>query len=311
MDSLKTKRIFNYKTDESSNRLVSDFVGNTPFIKLSDKIYAKLESVNPGGSIKDRPVKWIIDNAEKNNLLQPQDTIIEATSGNTGIALAMIGAERGYNIKIVMPCDMSEERKVLLKMFGAELIEVNEGDFDEAIKLKDEIAEQKGYFSLNQFNNPLNIECHYKTTFKELLNHSLTIGKYISAFISGTGTGGTIMGVQKGFSEFDTRVKMIAVEPAESPVMSGGEKGLHGIQGIGDGSKFLVDLDKIDEVLTISTEDAKSRCKQLALDDGLLVGISSGANILAAERWVEKNNPSGIVFTILCDRGERYCSMLY
>ena len=311
MSNLKTKRVFNYNNDEQSSRLVSDFVGNTPFVQLSEKIYAKLESVNPGGSIKDRPVKWIIDDAERNNLLEPNDTIIEATSGNTGIALAMIGAERNYNIKIVMPCDMSEERKVLLKMFGADLIEVPEGDFEQAINLKDEIAEQEGYFSLNQFNNPLNIECHYKTTFKELLNHSLTIGKYISAFVSGTGTGGTIMGVQKGFSEFDNRVKMIAVEPAESPVMSGGEKGLHGIQGIGDGSQFLVDLDKIDGILTVSTDDAKKRCKQLALDNGLLVGISAGANILAAERWVEENNPSGIVFTILCDRGERYSSMLY
>ena len=311
MTNLKTKRVFNYKYDEQSSRLISDFVGNTPFVQLSDKIYAKLESVNPGGSIKDRPVKWIIDDAEKNNLLKPNDTIIEATSGNTGIALAMIGAERNYNIKIVMPCDMSEERKILLKMFGAELIEVPKGDFEQAISLKDEIVEEEGYFSLNQFNNPLNVECHYKTTFKELLNHSLTIGKYISAFVSGTGTGGTIMGVQKGFSEFDNRVKMIAVEPAESPVMSGGEKGLHGIQGIGDGSQFLVDLDKIDEILTVSTEAAKKRCKELALDNGLLVGISSGANILAAENWVKINNPSGIVFTILCDRGERYSSMLY
>ena len=118
------------------------------------------------------------------------------------------------------------------------------------------------------------------------------------------------MGVQKGFSEFDNRVKMIAVEPAESPVMSGGEKGLHGIQGIGDGSKFLVDLNKIDEIITISTKDAEDRSKRLALEHGLLVGISAGANILASERWIEKNNPSGIVFTILCDRGERYCSIL-
>ena len=311
MSQLEAKRIFRPSKDESSSRMVSDFVGNTPFVQLSEKIYAKLESVNPGGSIKDRPVKWIIDDAEKNRLLSIGDTIIEATSGNTGIALAMIGAERGYKVKIVMPCDMSDERKVLLKMFGAELIEVDEGDFEQAINLKDEIVKQKGYFSLNQFDNPLNIECHYKTTFKELLSHSLTIGKYISAFISGTGTGGTIMGVQKGFSEFDTRVKMIAVEPAESPVMSGGEKGLHGIQGIGDGSQFLVDLNKINEIMTVSTNDAKERCKSLAIDNGLLVGISAGANILAAERWVKKNNPDGIVFTILCDRGERYCSMLY
>ena len=307
---MKTKRIFRGNHDELQSRLVSDFIGNTPFIRLSNKIYAKLESVNPGGSIKDRPVKWILDDAEHNNLIKPGDTIVEATSGNTGIALAMIAAERGYKVKIVMPNDMSEERKVLLKMFGAELIEVDEGDFDGAILLKDEIVKSKGFFTLNQFTNPLNIECHYKTTFKELLNHSLTIGKYISAFITGTGTGGTIMGIQKGFSEFDARVKMIAVEPAESAVMSGGEKGPHGIQGIGDGSKFLVDLDKIDGIIPISTEDAKNRCKQLALDDGLLVGISSGANILAAEQWVEKNNPDGIVFTILCDRGERYTSIL-
>ena len=307
---METKRIFKGKYDELESRLVSDFIGNTPFVRLSNKVYAKLESVNPGGSIKDRPVKWILDDAEDNNLIRPGDTIIEATSGNTGIALAMIAAERDYKVKIVMPCDMSEERKVLLKMFGAELIEVDEGDFDGAILLKDQIVEKEGYFTLNQFSNPLNVECHYKTTFKELLNHSLMIGKYISAFIAGTGTGGTIMGVQRGFEEFDSRVKMIVVEPAESPVMSGGEKGPHGIQGIGDGSKFLVDLNKIDEIITVSTQDSKDRCKQLALDDGLLVGISSGANILAAERWVDKNNPDGIVFTILCDRGERYTSIL-
>ena len=307
---MQSKREFDYKKDEQSLRVVSNFVGNTPFVKLSDKLYAKLESVNPGGSIKDRPVKWILDDAEDRKLIKPGDTIIEATSGNTGIALAMIGAERGYIVKIVMPNDMSIERKSLLRMFGAELIEVDAGDFDEAIRLKDELVDKHGYYPLNQFTSKLNIECHYKTTFKELLSHSLKIGKYISAFIAGTGTGGTIMGVQKGFSEFDNRVKMIAVEPAESPVMSGGEKGLHGIQGIGDGSKFLVDLNKIDEIITISTKDAEDRSKRLALEHGLLVGISAGANILASERWIEKNNPSGIVFTILCDRGERYCSIL-
>ena len=307
---MQSKREFDYKKDEHSLRVVSNFVGNTPFVKLSEKLYAKLESVNPGGSIKDRPVKWILDDAEERGLLKYGDTIIEATSGNTGIALAMIGAERGYPVKIVMPNDMSIERKSLLRMYGAELIEVEAGDFDEAIRLKDELVDKHGYYPLNQFTSKLNIECHYKTTFKELLSHSLKIGKYISAFIAGTGTGGTIMGVQRGFSEFDNRVKIIAVEHAESPVMSGGEKGLHGIQGIGDGSKFLVDLDKVDEILVISTSEAEERTKRLALENGLLVGISSGANILAAERWIEKNNPSGIVFTILCDRGERYCSIL-
>ena len=305
-----SKREFDPHKDEHSLRVVSNFIGNTPFVKLSDKLYAKLESVNPGGSIKDRPVKWILDHAEKNNLIEPNATIIEATSGNTGIALAMIGAERGYHVIIVMPNDMSDERKSLLRMFGAKLIEVEAGDFDEAIRLKDELVDKHGYFPLNQFTTELNIECHYKTTFKELLNHSLKIGKYITAFIAGTGTGGTLMGIQKGFSEFDTRVKIIAVEPAESPVMSGGEKGLHGIQGIGDGSKFLVNLDKVDEIISISTSDAEERTKKLALNNGLLVGISAGANILAAEKWIEKNNPDGIVFTVLCDRGERYCSIL-
>ena len=305
-----SKREFDPNVDELKHRIVSDFVGNTPFVKLSEKLYAKLESVNPGGSIKDRPVKWILDKSEQMGLIDKNSTIVEATSGNTGISLAMMGAERGYKIKIVMPCDMSEERKTLLKMYGAELIEVDEGDFDGAIALKDKLVQDKGYFPLNQFSTPLNIECHYKTTFREIVSHSLKIGKAITAFIAGTGTGGTLMGIQKGFSEYEPRVKIVAVEPLESPVMSGGEKGLHGIQGIGDGSKFLVDLEKVDEITTISTEDAKTRAKKLCKNNGLFVGISAGANVLASERWIEKNNPDGIVFTILCDRGERYCSVL-
>ena len=305
-----SKREFDANVDEIKQRIVSDFVGNTPFVKLSEKLYAKLESVNPGGSIKDRPDKWILDKSEQMGLINKNSTIVEATSGNTGISLAMMGAERGYKIKIVMPCDMSEERKTLLKMYGAELIEVDEGEFDGAIALKDKLFHDKGYFPLNQFSTPLNIECHYKTTFKEIVSHSLKIGKSITAFIAGTGTGGTLMGIQKGFSEYEPRVKIVAVEPLESPVMSGGEKGLHGIQGIGDGSKFLVDLKKVDEIITISTEDAKIRAKELCKNNGLFVGISAGANVLASERWIEKNNPDGIIFTILCDRGERYCSVL-
>ena len=307
---MKSKREYDSVIDENKSRMVSDFIGNTPFVKLSDNLYAKLESVNPGGSIKDRPVKYILDRAEEDGLIKKGDTIIEATSGNTGISLAMMCAVRGYKCVIVMPCDMSEERKTLLRMYGAELVEVGEGDFDGAIETKEMIAKEQLYFELNQFTSPLNIECHYKTTFKELVSHSLKIGKSISSFIAGTGTGGTLMGVQKGFEEYDTRVKIIAVEPLESPVMSGGEKGLHGIQGIGDGSKFLVDLDKVDEVITISTEEAKERSRRLCKEMGLFVGISAGANVLASERWIEKNNPEGIVFTSLCDRGERYCSIL-
>ena len=281
-------------------------VGNTPLIKLSDKLYGKYEALNPGGSIKDRPVKYILDDAEENKLIKKGDTIIEATSGNTGISLAMMCAERGYRCIIVMPSDMSVERKKMMGYFGAELIEVAEGDFDRAIELKSKIAKDNNHFELNQFNNQLNIECHLNTTFKEIVKD--THFDSVSAFIAGTGTGGTLMGVQKGYDGLST--KIIAVEPAESPVMSGGEKGLHGIQGIGDGSKFLVDLDKVDGIIPISTEEAKERSLRLAKENGLFVGISAGANILASERWIKQNNPDGIVVTILCDRGERYFSVL-
>jgi len=281
-------------------------VGNTPLIKLSDKLYGKYEALNPGGSIKDRPVKYILDNAEENKLIKKGDTIIEATSGNTGISLAMMCAERGYRCIIVMPSDMSVERKKMMGYFGAELIEVAEGDFDRAIELKSKIAKDNNHFELNQFNNPLNIECHLNTTFKEIVSD--VHFDSVSAFIAGTGTGGTLMGVQKGYDGLST--KIIAVEPAESPVMSGGEKGLHGIQGIGDGSKFLVDLDKVDGIIPISTEEAKERSLRLAKENGLFVGISAGANVLASERWIKENNPNGIVVTILCDRGERYFSVL-
>ena len=279
-------------------------VGKTPLIQLSDKLYAKYEALNPGGSIKDRPVKYILDHME----LKEDDTIVEATSGNTGISLAMMCAERGLKCVIVMPSDMSEERKKMMKFFGAELHEVEEGNFDVAIAYKEYLADTHGYIELNQFNNDLNIECHLNTTFMEILND--TYFDNVSAFIAGTGTGGTLMGVQRGFNKLGTDTKIIAVEPLESPVMSGGEKGLHGIQGIGDGSKFLVDLDKVDEIITISTKEAKERSLRLAKEHGLFVGISAGANVLASERWIEQNNPDGIVVTILCDRGERYFSVL-
>ena len=285
-------------------------VGNTPLIQLSDKLYGKLESVNPGGSIKDRPVKYILDDAEERGILQrgSGQVIAEATSGNTGISLAMMCAERGYKCQIVMPSDMSEERKQMMKFFGARLYEVEAGNFDEAIKVKNDMCAYDGWFTLDQFDNSLNIECHKNTTFQEIMNQT---DKHISAYVLGTGTGGTLMGIAKGVQEWDMApTKIIAVEPSESPVMSGGEKGLHGIQGIGDGSKFLVDMDFVDEVITVSTEEAKQRALHLARYNGLFVGVSAGANVLASEQWIEKNNPDGIVVTILCDRGERYFSVL-
>ena len=173
--------------------------------------------------------------------------------------------------------------------------------------MRDKMCKEPGHFNFNQFHNPDNIECHYNTTGVEILNQ--TKGMKVSAFLDGTGTGGTLMGVSERLMERYPNLKTLAIEPAESPVMSGGEAGLHGIQGIGDGSKFLVDLGKVDEVLLVKTDDAIEKMKQLH-QRGLLVGISSGANVLASERWIEQNNPDGIVVTILCDRGERYLSCL-
>ncbi len=286
----------------------SDTVGNTPLLKINNKLYAKFETTNPSGSIKDRIATYIINHAEKNNLIKKGDTIIEATSGNTGIALAFIGAERGYKVKIVMPRNMSEERKQMIRLFGAEIIEVDDGDFDRAIELRDELTVQNGWFNTDQFFNPLNTECHEKTSGVEILNQTKNLGT-ISAIVLGTGTGGTLMGIRNTLIKVYPNLKVIACEPAESPVMSGGEHGTHGIQGIGDGGKFLVDLKLLDEILLITTEEAKERARGLIKDMGILVGFSSGANVLAAERWIQKNNPEGIVVTVLSDRAERYLSL--
>jgi len=290
---------------------LSKNIGNTPLIKLSDKLYAKAELFNPTGSIKDRPASYIINDAEKRKILKPGDTIIEATSGNMGISFAWLAAERGYKCKIIMPSNMSEERKQTLRLYGAELIEVEAGNFDEAIRLRNQLAEENGWFNCDQFANPLNIKSHQETTAAEIIREMIVENKmYVQAFVSGTGTGGTLMGAGLKVLDAVPTLQIIAVEPEESPVMSGGQSGIHGIQGIGDGSKFLVDLKKVDEVITVSTEDAKERARQLAKEMGIFVGISAGANIVASERWIEKNNPSGVVVTFLCDRGERYLSCL-
>ena len=289
---------------------LSRMIGNTPMIKISDKIYAKCEIFNPTGSIKDRPASYILNYAELMGELKSGDTIIEATSGNMGISFAWLAAERGYKCKIVMPSNMSEERKQMLRLYGAELIEVDEGDFDGAIKLRDELAEKNGWFNCNQFDNPLNIKAHAEGTAREIIDFFGKADTFLQAVVTGTGTGGTLMGCKETLDNRYPMIKMIAVEPEESPVMSGGEPGLHGIQGIGDGSKFLVDMNKVSEVLTVSTEEAKERARRLAREVGIFVGISAGANILAAERWVEENKPNGCVVTFLCDRGERYLSCL-
>ena len=285
---------------------LSSEVGKTPLLKISERIYAKFEGQNPSGSIKDRMASYIINDAEKNGLIKKGDTIIEATSGNSGIAFAFLASERGYKCIIVMPSNMSEERKQMLRLYGAELIEVEDGKFDDAIALRDIMAKENGYFNPNQFHNPLNIQAHYEGTGVEILHQHTD---KIAAFLDGTGTGGTLMGTSRLLKMYHPFMKVVAVEPAESPVMSGGQPGLHGIQGIGDGSKFMVDLKEVDDIIIVSTEEAKERAKRLAKEQGLFVGISSGANILASERLLEKySDMEGNIITILCDRGERYLS---
>tara|TARA_R110002153_G_scaffold24841_1_gene78930 strand:+ start:401 stop:1306 length:906 start_codon:yes stop_codon:yes gene_type:complete len=299
---------------------LSKYVGNTPLIPIRlgrYTVWGKCEFMNPGGSVKDRMATYILNDAEERKLIKKGDTLIEATSGNTGIAFAMLAAERGYKMKIVMPSNMSEERKQMLKFYGAGLIQVDPGDFDGAIETRDKLAESFGWFNCNQFHNPLNIEAHYKTTGPEInkqFRKSIMLDEswhndWPQAFIAGTGTGGTIMGCGGYLKEQFPGMDLIAVEPAESAVMSGGEPGLHGIQGIGDGSKFLVDMDVINGVRTVHTECAKKVAKHLALKYGLFVGISAGANVMASFQWLRDNNKNTAI-TILCDRGERYFSCL-
>ena len=287
-------------------------VGQTPLIPIDIDgviIWGKAEFMNPSGSVKDRPIKNILTRAVENGLLSKGGTFVEATSGNAGISFAMYCAEMGFKCVIVMPSNMSEERKKMLRLYGAELIEVGPGDFDSAIKLRDELAEKNGWFNGNQFASPWNVEAHKEGTGVELMYQAISNKIRPSAFVLGTGTGGTLMGAGETLKNFYYDMEIVAVEPSESPVMSGGESGLHGIQGIGDGSKFMVDLDFVDHIITISTEEATQMSRRLSKDYGIFVGISAGANVLASVKYGQKFDKTNI-FTILCDRGDRYLSIL-
>lgn len=282
-------------------------VGNTPLVNYKDNIYAKFECYNPTGSIKDRIVFYIFKHGIDNNLIDINNTrVIEASSGNTGISVSFVSSLLNLPCKIIMPCDMSLERKNYIKMFGSELIEVDEGDFTGAIKLRDQMAEQNGWFNVNQFKNQLNIDCHYDTTGAEILEQLYP--KVPDILISGTGTGGTIMGVSKRLKEANPNLQVFVIEPDESPVMSGGEPGLHKIQGIGDGSRFLVDLNIVDKIIRVKSDDAIRKMKQLH-KNGYFIGISAAANILAAE-MISLDNPNANIITFMCDRGDRYLSMI-
>ena len=291
---------------------ISNMIQPTPLVKIGYKLYGKWELGHPSGSIKDRIAKYILDDAEKNGLIQKNGQLIEASSGNSGIAFSMIAAERGYQSNIVMPRDMSEERRKILKLFGANLIEVNDNDFKNAIYLADTLSKQQNWFNPKQFSNPLNIECHKNTTCNEILQQTEDLGLEVSCFLNGIGTGGTMMGVYQGFKEVlpNKMPVFVAMEPSESATLSGCESGKHGIQGIGDGEAFLLDTSILDEIIQISTEESYDKMRELMKTKGLFIGVMSAANILAAERWIEDNDPSGIVVTILSDRAERYLSLL-
>jgi cysteine synthase A len=272
--------------------------GNTPLIKISDGIYGKLEAYNPTGSVKDRLIKFLIEKEVSNKKINSDTVFCEATSGNTGIALASAAASLGVICRIYMPANMSKERVDMMSAFGAKIIKVPDNDFEEAIRQRDIfLNKNKNSWSPMQFSNPNNVDCHFSTTAPEIHKQ---VAKKWSAFIHGSGTGGTIAGVKKYIDSLSLPTKVCLVVPAE-------EK--HGIQGIGDGQDFLATPSEYDDIYIIRTEDAITRSKQFAKSSGYLVGISSGANILAAELWKKKNKPDGDIITILADRGERYMSI--
>jgi cysteine synthase A len=284
---------------------VLNAIGSTPIIKINN-IYAKLESVNPSGSIKDRVALEIIEAAEREGKLQKGYTIVEASSGNTGISLSMVAAIKGYKMIVVMPENMSEERKQMMGALGAELILTSKsGSLKEAVETALKISKKPKTFLASQFDNPNNIKAQEKTG-KEILKE---IGA-VDAVVAGVGTGGTLMGISQIMKKANPNLKVIAVEPEEAAVMFGGSNVVireHKIQGIGDGFiPQLIDMKKVDEAVTVGSGEAVDMARKLAREHGLLVGISSGANIHVALKLSKKYKK---IATVLPDRGERYLSM--
>ncbi len=287
-------------------------IGNTPVLRLakisSIPIFAKAEYLNPGGSVKDRVAKYMISQAEKRGFLKPGSTIIEATSGNTGIAVAFVGVHRGYRVIIVMPEDMSEERKKIIKALGAELVltPAKESLTGSVSKVKEIAAGIENSHILGQFENPDNPEIHYRTTGSELWKQ---LEGNVDVFVAGVGSGGTLGGVGRFLKEQNPKVTVVAVEPENSAALLGQEPGLHQIQGIGDGFvPPVLDVSLIDEVVTVSDDDAIATARKLARLEGTMVGTSSGANVWAAMKLAQRFGPDKRVATILPDRIERYFS---
>lgn len=292
---------------------ITELIGKTPVVKLNrladnnmSDVYVKLEYFNPGGSIKDRIALGMIEAAEREGKLKPGSVIIEPTSGNTGIGLAMIAASRGYRIILVMPETMSAERRLLMKAYGAEFVLTPgalgmKGAIEKAYEL---INENPGYFMPQQFENEANPIQHAKTTAIEIVNQME--GK-LDYFVSAVGTGGTVTGVGRILKSVIPGVKVAAVEPKDSPVLSGGKPGPHKIQGIGAGFiPKVLDIKVLDEIFTVSNDEAFETARELALNEGLLVGISSGAAVAAALKIAEREGRGRTIVVIAPDTGERY-----
>ncbi len=295
---------------------VTDLIGNTPLVRLGrvgaglpGQVVGKLESLNPGFSVKDRIGLAMIEAAEESGRLTKDSILLEPTSGNTGIALAIVAAARGYRATLVMPDTMSVERRHMLKALGAELVLTPGADgVPGAIARAEELAaEDNRYFMPQQFENPANPDIHRRTTAEEIWRD--TDGQ-IDTFVAAVGTGGTITGVAEVLKERRPEIRIVAVEPVDSPVLSGGEPGPHKIQGIGAG--FIPGVmrpEQVDEIVTVSHVDAGRASRRLAREEGLLVGISAGANVHAALEVARRPESKGkVIVTILCDTGERYLS---
>jgi cysteine synthase A len=296
---------------------VLGLVGATPLVRLNRvipqgaaQVLGKMENLNPGGSVKDRIALAMIEDAERKGTLTAGATIVEPTSGNTGIGLALVAAVKGYRLILTMPEDMSLERRRLLERYGAELIltPAIEGMTGAVFAANQLVEKNSGYFMPQQFENAANPEVHYRTTGREILNAT---GGRIDAFVAGVGTGGTITGVGRALrEEAGDAVQLIAVEPARSPVLSGGRAGMHGIQGIG--ASFVpgvLDRTLYNEVMRIEDKDAVAMTRRLAREEGILAGISSGANVFAARKIAERLGEGKVVVTIISDTGERYLSV--
>jgi len=294
---------------------VLELIGSTPMIKLnhiavarSAHILAKLELANPGGSVKDRIALSMVEAAEKNGYLKRGKTIVEPTSGNTGIGLALVAAVKGYELILVMPDNMSLERRQLFQAYGAKIVltQGSQGMLGAVGKAEELVRGNRDYFMPQQFNNPANPHIHYRTTGEEIWRQT---GGKIDAFVAGVGTGGTLTGVGRFLKRRKPGIEIIAVEPKDCSVLSGGRPAPHKIQGIGAGFiPEVMDVDLLDGVVKVNEEDAKRMAKRLAREEGLLVGISSGANVWASLQVAKKLGKGRTVVTVLADTGERYLS---